>query len=110
MSRKKRRETPQWRWEQALLADYYDYRWHAVLDPLYEQFQLWKAGERTHDDMDRAIHQVHRQTQQLFSFFSEKRDWLVLAIQFDHDWFDAWVAGHPPPAAEEQAPGAADPL
>lgn len=39
MSRKKRRQTPEWQWEQALIDAYYDHRWRQVLDPLYEKFQ-----------------------------------------------------------------------
>jgi hypothetical protein len=103
MSRKKR-PTAVWQWEQTLLDDYYDHRWHQVLDPLYELFQRWKAGECTHDDMDTAIHKVHRQTQEVYSFFTTKRDLLVKYIQFDRDWFDAWVAGHPPPPDEQLVP------
>ena len=28
MSQKRRRDTPEWAWEQALIDAYYDYRWH----------------------------------------------------------------------------------
>ena len=41
--------------------DYYDYRWRQVLDPLYDKFQRWKAGELTHWDMGEAIHEMHKQ-------------------------------------------------
>jgi len=34
MSQKRRRDTPEWAWEQALIDAYDDYRWHEVLDPL----------------------------------------------------------------------------
>ena len=27
----------------------------------------------------------------------EKRDYLVKIIQWDAEWFDTWVKGHPPP-------------
>lgn len=65
MSRKKRAYTPEYQWEQALLDAYYDFRWRQVLDPLYDKFQRWKAGELDHAEMDKAIHQTHKQTQEL---------------------------------------------
>ena len=96
MSRK-RRPSPQQQWEQALVDDYYDYRWRQVLDPLYEELQRWKAGERTHDDMDSAIHEAHEQTKKLYTLFTQNRSWLARAIQMDREWFERWLADHPPP-------------
>jgi hypothetical protein len=86
-----------WQWEQALIDAYYDYRWREILDPLYEKFQRWKAGELSHDDMDAAIHQTHKQTRKLYTLFSESRSFLVRLIQWDAAWFDEWVIHHPPP-------------
>ena len=83
MSRRKRRDTPEWPWEQAPLDDYYDHRWREVPGTLYEQFQRWAAGELTHDDMDQAIHQTHKENRKLYSLFGEKRDFLVRLIQLD---------------------------
>ncbi len=97
MSAKKRTSTPEYQWEQALLDAYYDYRWHEVLDPLYNKFQRWKAGELEHDDMDHAIHQTHKETRQLYGIFLQKREVLVRAIQFNREWFPAWVKDNPPP-------------
>jgi len=97
MSRKKSRETPEWQWEQALIDDYYDYRWRQVLDPLYDKFQRWKAGELTHWDMDEAIHETHKQNRKVYNFFRESRSFLVGLIQWDQEWFEGWAAGHPPP-------------
>ena len=104
MSRKKRRQTPEWQWEQALIDAYYDYRWHQVLDPLYEKFQQWKAGQLTHADMDQAIHETHKQNQDLYKFFTNKRASLVRMIQLDREWFETWVADHPPPPGIELLP------
>ncbi len=103
MSRKKRM-TPEWQWEQALIDDYYDYRWRQVLDPLYDKFQRWKAGELTHDDMDQAIHETHKQNQELYTLFRESRRFLVGLIQWDREWFEGWVADHPPPPGVELSP------
>ena len=105
MSRKKRRQTtPEWQWEQALIDAYHDCLWRQVLEPLYEKFQHWKAGELTHDDMDGAIHKVHKQTQETYKFFTQKRSMVVFLIQRDREWFESWVADHPPPPGIELAP------
>jgi hypothetical protein len=104
MSRKKRRETPAWKWEQALIDDYYDYRWREVLNPLYEKFKRWEAGELNHWDIDQAIHETHKENQHLYSLFNESRRFLVGMIQWDEEWFRGWVADHPPPAGIQLAP------
>ena len=96
MSRKKRRQTPEYRWEQALIDGYYDYRWRQVLDPLYDKFKRWEAGELTHADMDQAIHETHKQDQDLYRLFAESRAFLVGLIQWDEQWFENGVAAHPP--------------
>lgn len=53
--------------------------------------------------MDQAIHQAHTQAQEVYRLFGEKRAWLVQAIQFDRDWFEPWVADHPPPESAAHA-------
>ncbi|MEN4042699.1 MAG: hypothetical protein ROW39_10170 [Anaerolineaceae bacterium] len=98
MSRKKRAHTPEYQWDQALLDAYYDFRWRQVLVPLYDKFQRWKTGEVDHAEMDQAIHQTHKQTQELYGVFTLKREILVRAIQLNEDWFQAWVEENPPPA------------
>jgi hypothetical protein len=103
MSCKKRR-TPEWQWEQALIDAYYDHRWRQVLDPLYEKLQRWKVGELTHADVDRAIHETHKQNRELYRLFRESRSFLVGLIQWDRDWFDGWVADNPPPPGVELVP------
>lgn len=97
MSHKKKRNTPQWQWEEALLEAYYDHRWHQVLDPLYEQMQRWKDGELQHEDIDQAVHQTHKQTRELYNLFTQKRDFLVLIAQVDQEWFQPWLTQHPAP-------------
>jgi hypothetical protein len=103
MSRKKR-QTPEWQWEQALIDAYYDYRWHQVLDPLYEKLQRWKAGELAHADVDKAIHETHKQNRELYHLFRESRSFLVGLIQWDRDWFEGWVVENPPPPGVELVP------
>jgi len=98
MSHKKRSQTLEYQWEQALIDAYSDYRWRQVLNPLYEKFQQWKSGELGHMDMDEAIHQTHKENQEVYILFTQKRDWLVQVIQLDEDWFKAWVKDNPPPA------------
>ena len=41
-----------------MIDDYYDYQWRQALEPLYEQFQHWKAGELPHDEMENAVHKT----------------------------------------------------
>jgi hypothetical protein len=101
MSRKSKRKSPQWQWEQQLIDDYYDFACHIVLDPLYEKFQRWKAGELHHDDISEAIHEVHKQNQKLWSFFTNRREVLVFLIEADEEWFLPWMADHPPPPGVE---------
>ncbi len=91
-------------WEQDLIDSYYDYYYHQILDPLYEEFQRWKVGELTHEDMNQAIHKVHKENQKLYTFFTRSRKDLVWMIQCDRDWFVAWAANHPPPPGVELLP------
>jgi hypothetical protein len=82
---------------QELIAAFYDYQWHLVLDPLYDKFQGWKAGELSHDEIDEAIHITHKSCQEVYNLFLNKRDLLARMIQFNEDWFPKWVKDHPRP-------------
>jgi hypothetical protein len=90
-------------WEGTLIDAYYDHYYHQILDPLYEQFQRWKIGELTHEDMNEAIHKVHKENQRLYSFFTRSRKDLVWMIQRDREWFTSWVVDHPPPPGVQLA-------
>jgi hypothetical protein len=92
-----KRPSPQREWEQSLIDAYYDYRWRQVLQPLHDDCQRWAVGELEHTDLDRAIHETHKKTQELYRLFSERRQWLVRIIHFDEDWFRDWVKDHPAP-------------
>lgn len=98
MSKKKRRETPEWQWEQTLIDAYHDYRWRAVFDALHEQLHRWERGELTHDEMDNEVHKAHRETQEAYkSLYYPKREELVFFSQLDAVWFEQWVVDHPAP-------------
>jgi hypothetical protein len=48
--------------------------------------------------MDKAIHQTHKETQELYGVFTLKREILVRAVQLDEDLFQDWVRENPPPS------------
>ena len=97
MAPKKR--SPLYQWEQEMIDafHFHDYQWRLALDPLYEQFQRWKAGKISHLEMDEAIHKTHKECQQVYSLFTSSQDFLVKVIQFNEDWFPHWVKDHPKP-------------
>ena len=97
---KVRKHSPLYQWEQELIDDFQDYQWRLVLDPLYEQFQRWKAGGISHLELGEVIHKTHKQCQEVYSLFNNKRDFLVKVIQFNEDWFPNWVKDHPKPVEE----------
>ena len=101
-------KSPEREWQQQLIDAYYDYRWTQVLEPLYQDFQQWKAGERSHADMNQAIHAVHKESQHLYTFFSERRDSLTSYIQMDRQWFELWLAAHPAPSGIRLIPRMAE--
>jgi hypothetical protein len=99
-----KRKSQQREWEQALIDAYYDHRWRQVLQPLHDDFQRWAAGELQHDDLNRAIHETHKKSQELYTLFTQSRGWLVKVIQFDEDWYRGWVKDHPAPVGERGVP------
>lgn len=90
------------RWEETLVADYYDYRCRALLEPLYEQFQQWKGGDLDHETILDAIHQAHKANRERYLFFAQSRSDLARLIQLD-PWFQEWVETHPAPEGVELA-------
>jgi len=99
MNVKKRPPIPQW--EQEMIDAYYDDQWHQALDPLYDKFQQWKAGDLSHGELDEAIHQTHKSCQHVYNFFTTKRDLLVRIIQFNEEWFQDWIKDHPKPIDQD---------
>jgi hypothetical protein len=92
-----KKRSPLHQWEQEMIDAFHDYQWRLTLDPLYDKFQRWKAGDVSHYEMDEAIHKTHKACQKVYSLFTSKRDFLVSAIQFNEDWFPGWVKEHPRP-------------
>jgi len=93
-----KKHSPLYQWEQEMIDAYYNDQWHQTLDPLYNKFQLWKAGELSHNEMDEAIHKTHKSCQEVYSLFTTNRNLLVRIIQFNEDWFSQWAKDHPKPA------------
>ncbi|MBI4329961.1 MAG: hypothetical protein HY673_01610 [Chloroflexi bacterium] len=88
-------------YQQAMIDAYYDAWMHRVLDPLYEAFQQWKRGDLPHDALTELIHEVHRENQKAYSFFTQSRNEIIACIKMDGDWFAPWLAANPPPPGVE---------
>lgn len=102
---KKRRDTPEWQWEQTLIDAYTDYRWRQVFTALHEDLHRWERGELTNDEMDNQVHTAHKETQETYkSLYYPKREVLILHAQFDDEWFQPWLANHPAPPGITLAP------
>jgi hypothetical protein len=95
MTAKKR--SPLYQWEQEMIDAFRDYQWHLALDPLYEQFQQWKAGELSHLEIDEAIYRTHRECREVYSLFMNNHDFLAKVISHNEDWFPQWEKEHPRP-------------
>lgn len=72
-----------------MIAAFYDYQWHLVLNPLCEQFQRWKAGEVSLLEIEDAIHKAHKACQKVYGLFTSKRDFLISVIQFNENGFQS---------------------
>jgi hypothetical protein len=59
-----------------------------------------ECGKFSHSEMDKAIHEIHKSSQNIYSMFTTKRDLLVRVIQFNEGWFSQWVKDHPQPAEQ----------
>lgn len=85
-------------WEQELIDDYYDYRWHQIMEPLCDRMQAWKEGDLTHTEMDQTLEEAHQQICEVRSLFRQRQDRLVNLVQhWDREWFENWVREHTPP-------------
>ena len=88
-------------WEQKLVDDYYNYRWHQVMDPLCDQLQRWKAGNLSPQEMDSVMDKVQSEIWEIRNIFGQRRDRLVNLVQWlDREWFLEWIQEYnPPPGA-----------
>lgn len=102
----KKQHGPAWDWQQAMMEDYYDYRWHQVGDPLCDTFRRWKDGEASHQEVDKAIEEAYKQRCMIKNLFSQRPDRVVALIQWwDREWFDDWLEAHRlPPDTQPDAP------
>jgi hypothetical protein len=91
------KENPGADWDQRLIDDYYDYRWHRLIDPLCDRMQLWKEGSLSHAEMERTLEEVHQEICEVRCLFRQRTDRLVNLIRhWDSDWFEAWLEKHTP--------------
>jgi hypothetical protein len=97
MSRKQRRDSAEWAWEQALIDDYHDYRWREALAPLVRAVHRWEEGKADPEDVANAAEGLRKPVETLDWVFSQKRDYLVRMILFHEDWSRPWLATHPRP-------------
>ncbi len=110
MSGQKHEHSPAFKWEQALIDDYRDYRWKKALEPLCDKMQRWKEGEVSHEEMDQFMEQVHQQIWEMRNIFHQRRDRLVNLIQWwDREWFLKWVMEYTPPPGVTLLSGAPPP-
>lgn len=85
-------------WEAALIADYYDYRWKRIMEPLCERMQRWKEGDLTHAEIEETLEVAHDEICEARSLFRQRQDRLVNLIRhWDPAWFERWVEEHSPP-------------
>ena len=96
-----KKHSPLYQWEQEMIDAFYDYQWRLVLNPLYEQFQKWKAGELSHVEIDEAIHKSHKECQGVYGLFMNNHDFLAKAISQNEDWFPQWEKDHPRPSVNQ---------
>jgi hypothetical protein len=82
-------------WEQALIDAYHDFRWREVLEPLYEKFRRWEAGELDHAALGASIRAANGPIVDSRRFFAQKRSVVVKFAQWEREWFEDWVSMTP---------------
>lgn len=70
--------------ERECIAAYYDRRMRALLDPLYDDFQKWKRGDLSHDELSDRIHEFHTGNQKVYSIFCQNREFLLFLIEWEN--------------------------
>lgn len=59
--------------EREIIGKYYDKKMREILGPLHDEFQRWKSGEISHDEISYAIHRCHRENQKIYRLFTSSR-------------------------------------
>jgi len=94
----------QW-WEERLVADYREYRWRQLLEPMCRRMEKWKAGELTSAEIEQAFEECYQKITELRHILNQRSDRAALLIQvLDREWFQEWIREHTPPPG---APGVA---
>jgi hypothetical protein len=96
MTQKSRKPKYMQKWEEKMVADYYDHRCRLLLDPLYEQLQQWKSGDIDHEVIFDSVLGFQKANRERSNFFSNNNEYLVSEIQ-QTPWFQEWVKTHPIP-------------
>jgi len=87
----------QW-WEDRLVADYREYRWRQLMEPMCQRMEKWKAGELTSVEIDQAFEECYHHICELRNILNQRSDRAVLLIQvLDREWFEGWIREHTPP-------------
>ena len=88
-------------YRQALIDVYYDAWMHEMLDPLYEDIPAMEAGNSKQNNLTELIHEIHRENQKTYSFFTQGRNQIIACIKMDNDWFPVWLKNNPTPPGVE---------
>ena len=67
--------------EREIIAAYYDKRMRELLDPLYDDFQKWKRGDLSHDELSDRIHEFHKENLKVNSLFRQNREFSLKLIE-----------------------------
>jgi hypothetical protein len=92
-------------WEQTLTEAYWDHRWRQIMDPLCDAFQKWKAGELSHEEVNRAIDRAYEEKTAINSLLKQRQDRAAGLIRcWDPEWFNKWIEEHRPHEHIEPGP------
>ena len=70
--------------EREIIAAYYDKRMRELLDPLYDDFQKWKRGDLSHEELSDRIHELHKENQKGNSLLCQNREFLLNLIECEY--------------------------
>jgi len=70
--------------EREIIAAYYDKRMRELLDPLYDDFQKWKRGDLSHEELSDRIHELHKENQKVYSLLCQNREFLLNLIECEY--------------------------